>query len=150
MNYLAAPFGSAEDLLLAYGVKDTDYKLDDKGNPIPTDRGNADANYVPWKYIAYHPPALYAPDIPGYAKIQTDAEKQLIPILVSDPTVGLVSNTAFTKGININKAMTDGLNEIVIGRRPMSDYDGLLKDWLAGGGENIRKEYQDSLAVASK
>ncbi len=148
LNWLAVPFGCQEDLLLEYGVKDVDYKLDDKGNPIPTDRGNADANYVPWKYIAFHPPALYAPDIPGYAKRQTDAEKQLVPFFVNDPTLGLVSNTAFTKGISLAKTMNDGLNDIVVGRRPMSDYDQLVKDWLAGGGELIRKEYTDALAAA--
>jgi putative aldouronate transport system substrate-binding protein len=148
LNYLAVPFGSAEDLLLEYGVKDTDYKLDDKGNPIPTDRGNADANYVPWKYVAYHTPALYAPDIPGYAKRQTDAEKLLAPYFVNDPTVGYVSNTQFSKGITLNKTVTDGLNDIVIGRRPLTDYDGLVQDWLKAGGEQIRKEYQDAVAAA--
>ena len=41
-NWLAAPFGSQEDLLLSYGVADTDYTLDPNGNPIPTSRGVSD------------------------------------------------------------------------------------------------------------
>src|SRR5207248_7641636 len=40
LNYLAAPFGTQEDLLLTSGLKDTDYKMDDKGNPVLTERGN--------------------------------------------------------------------------------------------------------------
>ena len=35
-NWLAAPFGSQEDLLLSYGLADTDYTLDPNGNwPAP-------------------------------------------------------------------------------------------------------------------
>ena len=32
----------------------------------------------------------YVPDIPGFAKAHSDAEKALIPIGVADPTYGLV------------------------------------------------------------
>ena len=39
MNWLAAPFGSAEDQLLTFGVKGVDYTIDDKGNPTLTPAG---------------------------------------------------------------------------------------------------------------
>jgi putative aldouronate transport system substrate-binding protein len=39
----------------------------------------------------------------------------------------------------------DGINDIIIGRRPMSDYDQLVNDWRSGGGDTIRKEYLDQL-----
>ena len=41
LNWLAAPFDSQQDLLLRYGLEGIDYKLDNRGNPIPTDRGAA-------------------------------------------------------------------------------------------------------------
>ena len=66
LNYLAAPFGSKEDLLLSYGVEGPDFALDDRGNPVLTERGNPDANYLPFKYIAQRPSVLYLPDIPDY------------------------------------------------------------------------------------
>ena len=66
-------------------------KLDDKGDPVLTERGNPDANYLPFKYIAQRPSVLYLPDITDYTQILADAEKQLIPIGVADPTVGYVS-----------------------------------------------------------
>src|SRR5437660_5380656 len=47
MNFLAAPFGSQEDLLLSYGIQGQDYSLDPKGNPVPTSEGIARASYVP-------------------------------------------------------------------------------------------------------
>jgi putative aldouronate transport system substrate-binding protein len=146
MNYLAAPFGSLEDQLLTFGVSGTDYTLDSKGNPQLTPQGNADANYVPWKYTTQHPFVFYTPDIPSYAQVMSDAEKAVIPVAVSDPTFGQVSLTNFTKGFNLQQTMTDGLTDIIVGRRPLADFEQLVKDWQANGGETIRKEYMDSIS----
>ncbi len=91
---MAVPFGSQEDLLLTSGVKDVDYTLDAKGNPVLTKQGNPDANYVPWKYVVQHPSILYTPDIPNFAKTLSAAEHALLPYAVPDPTIGLISPTS--------------------------------------------------------
>jgi putative aldouronate transport system substrate-binding protein len=148
MNWFAAPFGSAEDQLLTFGLKDVDYTLDDQGNPTLTPQGNNDANYVPWKYTTQHPFVFFSPDLPNYAAVMAETEKLVMPSAVSDPTFGQVSATNFTKGFSLSKAIKDGLVDIVVGRRQMSDYDQLVKDYLGGGGEQIRKEYVDSIAAS--
>src|SRR5207253_2227097 len=86
MNFLAAPFGSQEDLLLTYGVKDQDYTLDPRGNPVPTNEGISRAQYVPWKYIAWHPYVNYQADLAGFARASHEAQQMLMPIAISDPT----------------------------------------------------------------
>jgi putative aldouronate transport system substrate-binding protein len=149
LNWLAAPFGSVEDQLLTFGVNGADYTIDSKGNPTLTPQGNTDANYVPWKYVTQHPFVFFTPDIPDYAKVMADAEKQLIPVAVSNPTFGQVSVTNFSKGFNLTQAITDGLTDIAVGRRPLTDYDQLVKDWQNNGGETIRKEYMDSIASSA-
>jgi putative aldouronate transport system substrate-binding protein len=149
MNWLAAPFGSAEDQLLTFGVSGVDYTLDTKGNPALTQQGNADANYVPWKYTTQHPFVFFTPDIPGYAQTMNEAEKALIPVMVSNPTFGQVSATNFTRGFNLAQTMSDGLTDIVVGRRPLADFDQLVKDWQATGGETIRSEYMASIASSA-
>jgi putative aldouronate transport system substrate-binding protein len=63
-NWLAAPFGSAEDALLTYGIKGVHHTLDDKGNPQPSPEGLAQARYVPWQYITQRPQVHYIADIP--------------------------------------------------------------------------------------
>ena len=146
MNWLAAPFGSAEDQLLTFGVSPQDYTIDSKGNPALTQQGNADANYVPWKYTTQHPFVFYTPDLPSYAQIMSEAEKTVIPVMVSNPTFGQVSLTNFSKGFTLTQTMTDGITDIVLGRRPMGDFDQLVKDWQTNGGETIRQEYQQSIA----
>lgn len=149
MNWFAAPFGSAEDLLLTYGVKDADFTLDAKGNPAITTKGGADVNNAPWSRVAQHPFVWFAPDIDGYAKYMSDAEKAIMPHAVKDPTFGLFSSTAFSKGAVADKAVSDGVTDIVLGRRPLSDYDQIVKDWQTGGGEQIRQEFMDALKAAS-
>ena len=148
MNWLAAPFGSAEDQLLTFGVSGTDYTVDSRGNPTLTQQGNADANYVPWKYTTQHPFVFYTPDIPSYAQVMNEAEKAVIPAMVTNPTFGQVSLTNFTRGFNLTQTMTDGITDIVVGRRPLSDFDQLVADWRSNGGETIRQEYQQSIAAS--
>ena len=148
MNYLAAPFGTQEDVLLSYGLPGVDYNLDAAGNPIVTDRGNADANYVPWKYVTQRPPVLYLPDIPEFAQQLSAAENIVIPIGVSDPTVGFVSDTAVAKNVVLNNAALDGIRDILVGRRPLADLDQVVKDWQTGGGEQMRREYMEAIAKA--
>jgi putative aldouronate transport system substrate-binding protein len=149
MNWFAAPFGSYEDQLLTFGLKDVDYTLDDNGNPTLTQQGNSDANYVPWKYTTQHPFVFFSPDLPNYAQVMADTEKLVMPSAVSDPTFGQISVTSFSKGFTLTKALNDGLVDIVVGRRQMSDYDQLVKDFLDGGGEQIRKEYSESIAASA-
>ena len=146
LNFLAAPYGTQEDQLLTWGVKGTDYNLDEQGNPMLTPQGNPDANYVPWKYVVGHPIVFYSPDLPNYAKVMYDTEHMLMPSAVSDPSFGQVSVTNFTKGFTLTQALNDAINDMVVGRRPMSDYEAVVKDWQSNGGETIRKEYQDSIA----
>ncbi|MBV8087044.1 MAG: hypothetical protein JO247_19730 [Chloroflexi bacterium] len=146
LNYLAAPFGSQEDVLLTYGLKDTDYKLDVNGNPVPTDHGLQDSSYVPWKYMAQHPMVAYQPDIPNFAKTIYDAEQTLVPVGVADPSLGLYSTTSTSKEATADKTMADGLTEIIAGRRPLADFDGLVRDWQDAAGNQVRTEFMQALA----
>ena len=148
-DFLASPFGSEEDLLLQYGIKDLDYTLDNNGKLTLNDRSNQDANYVNWKYLIQHPQVMYVPDIPGYAKAEYDAEHALVPAGISDPTLGYYSQTLGSKGAVINRTMLDGITDIIAGRRPLEDYDQLVKDWAATGGDQIRKELMDGIAQNS-
>jgi putative aldouronate transport system substrate-binding protein len=45
----------------------------------------------------------------------------------------------------VTQTMNDGIRDIIVGRRPFSDYDQLVADWRTNGGDVIRKEFQDAL-----
>jgi putative aldouronate transport system substrate-binding protein len=148
MNWLAAPFGTQEDLLLTYGLKDQDYTLDAKGNPKPTQDGISRAGYVPWRYIAQHPWVYYQADVPGFAKASYDMEHATIPIGIDDPTNGFYAPTAYSKGAVADMAWQDATRDIIVGRRPMGDYDQAVAAWKSAAGDQVRKEYTDAMAAA--
>ncbi len=146
LDWLAAPFGSQEDLLLTFGAADVDWKPDAGGHPTPTDKSNADAAAVNWKNIVSHPSVAYAVGLPEFAKATVDAEQALLPHAINDPTLGLLSPTDNSRGFPLTQAVNDGITDIIAGRRPLTDYDQLVGDWRSGGGEAIRAEYQKALA----
>jgi putative aldouronate transport system substrate-binding protein len=148
MNWLASPFGSQEDLMLTYGLKDSDYTLDDKGNPKPTVEGTQRAGYVPWRYISQHPWVYYQAGLDGFAKASYDAEHVTIPIGVDDPTNGFLAPTAYGRGATADMAWQDGVRDVILGRGTMADYDRVTAEWRTSAGDQIRKEYMDAMAAA--
>ena len=149
LNWTAAPFGSQEDLLLTYGVEGVDYTLDSSGNPVTTDKWTGDAYNAPWRYMAQRPQVMYNANYPEYTKLQADAEAALIPIGVMDASLGYYSSTNNSKGTQLTGRFNDGLADVLQSRRPLSDFDQIVKDWQANGGEDIRKEYLTAIAAAA-
>jgi putative aldouronate transport system substrate-binding protein len=149
LNWTAAPFGSEEDLLLTYGVEGADYTLDGNGNPVTTERWTGDAYNAPWRYLSQRPQVIYNATYPEYTKLAYEAEQTLIPVGISDPTLGFISPTNQAKGAPVNVAFQDGLTDILVGRRPISDFDQLVKDWAANAGDQVRKEYLDAMNAAA-
>jgi putative aldouronate transport system substrate-binding protein len=146
-DWVAAPFGSQEDLLLTTGVPERDYTIGGDGNPVPTQFSNVDANSVPWKYITQHPQVAYWPGIPDYARAAIDFEKAVIPIGIQDPAIGLTTPTLDKQGAPLAQTLQDAVFDLVTGRRPLSDYDTIVKDWQSAGGNQIREELQQAIAA---
>jgi hypothetical protein len=139
-----------EDLLLQYGLQDVHYMLDKTGKLTLNDKSNVDENYVNWKYMMQHPQVMYVPDIPGFAKAEYDAEHYLIPAGANDPTFGLFSPTLGKGGATIDRTMLEGISDIIAARRPMADYDQILKEWAGNGGDQVRTELVDAMASAGR
>jgi putative aldouronate transport system substrate-binding protein len=148
MNYLAAPFGTAEDTLLTYGLKDQDYTVDASGNPSPTQPGISNSQYVPWQYVSHRPYVWYQADLPGYAQAAFDVEQTLVNIGVPDPTRGFHSATQSRKGVAADQAFFDGVADILFNRRPFSDFDSLVNDWRTNAGDAIRQEFLTEINAA--
>jgi putative aldouronate transport system substrate-binding protein len=148
LNYLAAPFGSEEGLLLDYGVEGPDFTWDSKGNPVPSKQGIAEV-MTPWRYLTAHPEVLYNPSDATYARTLQGDQQGLIAAGIQDPTLGYYSPTDAAKGQTLAQLVSDQLLAIVTGRSPLSDFDALVKDWASQGGDQIRAEYQQALQNAA-
>jgi putative aldouronate transport system substrate-binding protein len=141
LNYLAAPVGTSEALLLQYGVEGPDFTRDANGNPSPTPQGLVDT-VVPWKNVSGPPDFLFSASSDQYVPVTYAAQKEHFATVVPNPTVGLYSPTDGSKGIVLKNAFNDRLLEIVFGKQPVSAYDDLVKEWRTNGGDAIRAEYE--------
>ncbi len=74
----------------------------------------------------------------------------MVPVLVSDPSLGLYSPTNGTKGNVLLQNCTDALAEIVVGRSPLGALDQIVNDWRANGGDQIRTEFQQAYAESAE
>jgi putative aldouronate transport system substrate-binding protein len=147
LNYLAAPFGTEEDLLLRFGVKDVEWILDANDSPQFTDQGRAD--FMPWRNIVAPAPVAYVPvNAAEFPTVLQQWESDLAAVGIEDASVGLVSRTYAQKGATANRTLGDGFDDIITGRRPLTDYDTLVKDWLATVGTTARAEYEQAYAAA--
>jgi putative aldouronate transport system substrate-binding protein len=149
VDYLAKPFGTQEDLLITYGLSPADYTIAADGNPTLTSDGKSRSQYVPWQYISDRPYATYYAGIPDYAKHVNQIETALVDpkIAVADVTLGYYSPTqAASAGKQAEQTFLDGLNNIMVARDPMSNYDQLVKDWQNAAGNKIKQEYTDAIA----
>ncbi|MGH2469650.1 MAG: hypothetical protein ACRDGF_06225, partial [Chloroflexota bacterium] len=153
VDYLAKPFGTQEDLLITYGLAPADYTIGPDGNPNLSSSGKDRSQYVPWQYLSDRPYATYYAGIPNYAQHVHEVEIKLVDpkIAVADVTLGYLSKTAnSSQGKIAEQKFLDGLNSIMLGRLPMSNYDGLVKAWQDSAGTTIKKEYNDAIAAAKK
>ena len=148
VDWLASPFGSEEDLLLSYGIEGQDHVRDTNGDPKLSPSGNQNAGYVPWRYISQHPYVTYQADLPGYTKKSFDAEQMLVATGVASVTNGYYAASAYSSAASTaQQTFGDGINDILFSRRPMSDYDQLVKDWQNASGNAQREEYMQAMAA---
>jgi putative aldouronate transport system substrate-binding protein len=154
LDYIAAPFGSEEFLLINYGVKGRDWEPDANGNPITTKTGQIDMAGITTGAVSFlstltgRYQVLYSAADPGFAKRLQNFQKILAPVSVEDASLGLYSATQATKGVTLIQPFGDGITDIVTGRRPLSDLAGLVQAWTSAGGNTIRKEYEAAYAAA--
>lgn len=144
LNYLAAPFGTEEYLYRLYGQEGVDHKMSSAGDPVLTKIGQTNT-VIPIRYFADAPYTVYQPGRPQDADTQHSYQSKEIPTGIKNPTIGLFSNAAATKNATADATFSDGVNQIIQGRKPFSDLDNLISTWKSAAGDAMRNEYQDQL-----
>ena len=147
IDYLSAPFGSAEYLQKNYGEAGKDYTLDANGNPVMTESGQTDIPGLAsaLNIMASPENVIFNPAFPDDTKYIYQQEKKLLELAWRNPTNGTYSDTNSKVGSKINKIITDKTIDIITGRAKVSDFKETLKRWKDGGGDKIRDEYQQAL-----
>lgn len=147
LNLLAAPFGTEERELIAYGIEGRDFKRSESGAPVLNDQGRLDLMQWVVADIVNPAPSYFDPLGPEYVQHVVSTLKEYEAVGVQDPTVGFYSETAGRQGLIADQRFGDGVTDIIAGRRPLSDLDSLVSDWRTNGGETVRKEFLDAMAA---
>jgi putative aldouronate transport system substrate-binding protein len=148
LNYVTAPVGTTEALLMQYGVEGPDFTRDANSNPVPTQQGLNDL-IVPWKNIGGPPDYLFSSNSADFVPYTYQAQKEHFAQTVPNAATGLYSPTDSSKGITLKNTLTDKMNDILFGRAPVSGFDDLVAEWRANGGDTIRGEYEQAYQKAN-
>ncbi|MCA1218213.1 extracellular solute-binding protein [Streptomyces sp. 8L] len=143
-DFAAAPFGSTEYTLINYGVEGTDFRRDAHGNPVLTDKGVLDTA-TPWKFFGSAVPAVFSPTSEKGVRYAHAAFAEMIPRMAEDPTLAYSSPTWDSKGNGSLLSLEgDGIKDLITGRKPMSWFAQLAKEYLRAGGEKARAEFEEA------
>jgi putative aldouronate transport system substrate-binding protein len=143
-NFLAAPFGTSEYLFNFFGLAGTHYTVSD-GAIATTDEYTTEVVPMNLGYIANPPLVIYKPGLSQVTRDEYAAQKPFLDMSVADPTVNLYSSTFVDKNASLQNTLTSAQNDILLGRKPVSSWDGVVKAWRSAGGDQMRGEYEEQL-----
>ncbi len=145
LNYCAAPFGSKEHELNAYGLEGKHFNRADDGSPIPTELGRSELAEQ-FRFLGGRAPVLVASaDVPTFLPDLLAYSKATIKYREPAPFQGIkLELPANYSKLLINTE--DKINDVVRGRRPLADVDQIVKEWRRAGGDEGRAFFEKALA----
>ncbi|MFM9609430.1 extracellular solute-binding protein [Streptomyces niveiscabiei] len=140
-NVTAAPYGTKEYMLTQYGVQGTHYNIKD-GVPVRTDQGNIDLA----SNLALASPAatIARPDFPDIGRAAVEWQQRMGALTKKSTFYGL-QITEPARFTNLSNDMEQLEDDIVRGRKKISDMQAWVSDWRKKGGDGLRDWYQKLL-----
>lgn len=141
-NVTAAPYGTKEYMMTNYGVEGTHYTVKD-GVPAKTDQGNIEVMNA---YVMIDGPAatIAHPDFPEVAKGQVEWQQRMGAFTKKSTFWGMqiTEPNRYTNLANDFEQLED---DIVRGRKKISDMQQAVSDWKNKGGDKLRDWYKQIL-----
>jgi putative aldouronate transport system substrate-binding protein len=142
-DWLAAPFGTEEYLFRKYGVAGVHYVMKD-GGPQQSQAG-VTQTVLGIRYIVDSPDVIFIPGNPEATRKSYEYQASIIPTSVADPTLSLFSDTWSRKQGQLGTIINDAQNDILSGRKPVSTWDDVVRNWRSTGGDQVRTEFEEAL-----
>ncbi|WP_282701018.1 extracellular solute-binding protein [Streptomyces sp. CC219B] len=141
-NVTAAPYGTKEYMMTNYGVEGTHYTVKD-GVPTKTDQGNIDVMNA-YVMVASPAPTTAHPDYPEVAKGQVEWQQRMGAFARKSSFWGM-QITEPGRYTNLSNDMEQLEDDIVRGRKKISDMQQWVSDWKSKGGDGLRDWYKKIL-----
>ncbi|MFJ8718640.1 extracellular solute-binding protein [Streptomyces violaceus] len=141
-NFCAAPYGTKEFMLTAYGVEGTDYTVKN-GLPTKTQQG---INEVSSTYDLTGNPAPYVayPDFPDITRGIVEWQQRMGAFTKKSTFYGLTV-TEPNRWANLADDFEQLEDDVVRGRKKISDVQQAVADWKKKGGDDLRDWYKKLL-----
>ncbi|MEU2181348.1 extracellular solute-binding protein [Streptomyces thermolilacinus] len=137
-NFCAAPYGTKERLLTDYGLEGVHHTLV-KGMPVKNDTGHLQ---VTGAFDLVGDPAPYnaRPDRPDLVKAQVEWQQRMGAFTTKTPFYGLTV-TEPSRWTNLADDFEQLEDDVVRGRKKISDVQQAVSEWRSGGGDELRDWY---------
>ncbi|MFF1277397.1 extracellular solute-binding protein [Streptomyces marokkonensis] len=141
-NFCAAPYGTKEFMLTAYGVEGTDYEFED-GLPVKTQQGVNEVNGA-YDYTGNPAPYIAYPDLPEVTKGMVEWQQRMGAFTKKSSFFGLTV-TEPNRWSNLADDFEQLEDDVVRGRKKISDVQQAVSDWKSRGGDGLRDWYRKLL-----
>lgn len=143
-NFIAAPFGSEEQVLINNGVEGVHFTRDAQGVPQATAKGTEEVTST-YAFLVNPPIVNSMIQYPGLVKAQSEWEARQAPNVVEDIFFGMQIQEP-AKFASLSKPFDDLAKDIIRGRKSMKDLDNEVASWRSKGGDELRDFYAGFLA----
>ncbi|WP_427765269.1 extracellular solute-binding protein [Streptomyces sp. DSM 41931] len=141
-NFCAAPYGTKEFMLTAYGVEGTDYTFE-QGLPVKTQQGVNEVNGA-YDYTGNPAPYIAYPDLPEVTKGMVEWQQRMGAFTKKSSFFGLTV-TEPARWSNLADDFEQLEDDVVRGRKKISDVQQAVSDWRSRGGDGLRDWYRKLL-----
>jgi putative aldouronate transport system substrate-binding protein len=149
INWCSAPFGTKEFDLREYGVEGRHHTRDANG-PAKIDLGFKEIQNQ-YFFISGRSPVLQpTPQTPTYVRDMLSYSNATVKFLEKDPWDGIkLEMPAAYKAAQV--PTEDKITDLLRGRRPLTDLDGIVGEWrTSGGGDEARALLAKALEDAGR
>ncbi|TCC28419.1 extracellular solute-binding protein [Kribbella sindirgiensis] len=144
LNYTAAPFGTEEYQLYNYGVEGKHYVKQPSGAPKLTALGQKEVSQT-YIFLGGRPTAITQSEYPGYVQSLSAWQNAAAKVREKNLFDGIrVEQPA--KMAALNQPFDDALQDILRGRKPLSELKTAVKQWQDNGGNEGRDFYAKVLS----
>jgi putative aldouronate transport system substrate-binding protein len=139
-NYLAAPYGSKEWLIVNFGDAGVDYTMV-SGNPVLTELGNKEVQTT-FQFLVTPPTPTtvkggFVQVAKDYGAWQGDMVKYAIK-----PAFFSMNITEPSQYASLGQPVKDTMADVRFGRKPVSAFQDAVKTWKSAGGDALRTFYE--------
>ncbi len=140
-NYLAAPYGSKEYLLVNFGAEGVDYTMTG-GNPALTAQGQKEVAST-YQFLVSPPQVTLVKNgftqvAKDYAAWQADAVTHAVKPLFYGMNIAEPAQYA-----SIGQQVEDTMMDVRFGRKPIDAFKSAVDTWRKQGGDQLRAFYED-------